>query len=192
MARFREENGIDPAAYESAFAAVLRHRNEMRPGKVLHVETEFGAVVHYGKDKQKSKRLTARLDLVMKQAGKVYIIDHKFVYKHSADTMMRYNISGQFLMQTMMGQRIWKDRFGGILIHCLQCIPPFKDSTYPLEPAPAAMATFLPAARRALERMDLLAAENNPAAYRPAFNEQVCLSAYGPCEMYNHCQWLMK
>jgi hypothetical protein len=192
MRLYKEKHNVEDGVYKLAVDTVERHMKvEPTSAKVVNVEDEYGAYIAYG-NQGKRCRLTARFDLVLFHSGKYYIVDHKFVYKHSSQTVKdRYTISGQFLFQQTLGRKIWGKLFGGVYIHAMGVVPPFHDQYYLLDAAPGALASFLPALKEVLVRIDSLAGEP-VTAYRPAFHEQVCVSAYGACLYFDECQWAVK
>lgn len=157
---------------------------------VQAVEYEVSAVLADGKD------ISQRLDLVVRDVnGQFWIYDHKLV--NSPTDVDRYTLSGQFLLMHHFGRAYYREHFGGVRLNLLgtradsdeEKLPPEKRyRRRSPEPAPAALASFpgfvIELRRRIAEREGL-----GREAYLPAFNEQVCVTAYGRCPCFTVCQW---
>lgn len=149
---------------------------------VVAIESPVRAVLEDGNG------ITQRLDLVIQDTdGRYWIYDHKFVHEISWKTVDRYTLSGQFLLMRHFGRLFYGDRFGGVRVN-LCGVRDGKFKRVSPELAPDALASFpkfiVEMRKRIAEREG-----KGIAAYMPAFNEQVCVTAYGRCKFFEHCQW---
>lgn len=157
---------------------------------VVAVESPVRAVMQDGKG------ISQRLDLVIRDVdGRKWIYDHKLV--SNPWSVDRYTLSGQFLLMRHFGRSFYGDQFGGVRVNLLGCQKdakkiakgqmPFTFKRSSPEPAPAALASF-PSMVVELRRR-IAAKDGQPGnSYLPAFNEQVCVTAYGRCSMFEACQ----
>ena len=90
---------------------------------------------------------TQRADLVVQDSmGLVWIVDHKTTFRISSRTVARYVLSGQFLGYRLFGQKIFKKKFGGVLLILIGLPqtthdqPVFQRPTF--EAAPYGVRTF--------------------------------------------------
>lgn len=135
---------------------------------------------------------TQRWDLTAKDKGSglYYIIDHKIVTAWKPQTLLRYNLSGQFLAAQFIGRMVYGAKFGGVIINFLQAAPMERYKREPLDPAPDALRAIprtICDAEEGIARLD--ASDRDLADWPRTFSEKVCMTAYGPCDAYDICRW---
>jgi hypothetical protein len=130
---------------------------------------------------------TARLDLVMEDArGSIWVIDHKIVGRIEDKTFTRYSLSGQFLGIGWLAERKWGSKFAGVMLNAAASRGGAAVRRQ-IEPAPFALKRFPEEVARA-ERQ-ILGLGEDEGEWPMALHEQVCTSAYGPCDQYERCRW---
>jgi hypothetical protein len=162
--------------------------------KLTGVEQRFSATLTDYKGRKWVR--TQRFDLIFEDhAGMIWVNDHKFVYAPTKQTYDRYNMSGQFMLARLFGQQLFGDRFGGVLINLVGVDPDtLKVFRKPIEPAPAALRTFVDTTGNTLARIEDLRAQNDFLAWRPAYHEQICTTTYKSngsfrCPFWDRCAW---
>lgn len=137
------------------------------------------------------QKITQRLDLVWRDVnGQIYITDHKLTstYVGGQGVIDRYSLSGQFLLMQHFGRAYFGNKFGGTRINLLGCREPYAFKRVSPESSPAALAEFPTMIVETKKR--IVAKDGQPmTAYLPSYNEQVCVTAYGRCSMFEVCQW---
>jgi hypothetical protein len=173
-------------AFEAALAGIDAHLALMPP----EVETMRVRAVEFLIDTTFGGHpYTARIDLVMEDANRgVWAIDHKFVGRIEDKTLTRYAMSGQFLGITHLGQRKWGDQFAGVMLNVCGCRVQ-KHVRRQIEAAPYALQRFERNVIEAEQEIARMTAENDERAWPLAMHEQVCYSAYGPCDEFDRCRW---
>ena len=207
----RPSSGVDACAREigresipyidemkRAVAAYIEKYDRLEDGiyelEVLHAEDVFEMDIA-------GHRYTQRLDLAVRERGKVYIWDHKFVGHISRTLPLRYALSGQFLGLQTFGAEVWGKDFGGVKLNLIDLGAGAGGNNKPVkkgyaferrmvDPAPAALKGFKLTVLHARERIAALDADGLPAEEWPqALSEQTCITAYGPCEAFELCRW---
>ena len=144
------------------------------------------------------REVTQRLDLVIRDdAGKVHLCDHKLSAELSKKSLMaRYSLSTQFLLMQLVGQRLHGRDFGGCLVNIVGAhtdrTPQQRFYRFPPEAAPAALRELPDVIAGTLATIAHRRASGGggPAAWRPAFHEEVCFGSYGGrCVYYERCKW---
>jgi hypothetical protein len=178
-------------------------QNIFATAEVLEVEKEAKAWLRWEAkyaaarpDRADKKYLiTQRFDLVERDgAGKVWIIDHKFVSNIQGKTVSRYTLSAQFHLMQWFGHALYGEDFAGARINLIECQDstdkPVKMKSIPVEPAPHAVRNYARNICDMEERIaDLEAQGRDPMDYPMASHEQVCISPYGKCSFFAACCW---
>jgi hypothetical protein len=194
MRVFAMENKIELETWNAALIGYNHHMNNPVGGKIIEVETEHVGVLRKTEDEPtlgdptpKLYHVSSALDLVFTDPlGGVWIEDHKFVSSASG-IPDRYTLSGQFLIQELLGRAKWGSAFRGVIVGMNVCQAGGVGTKHlPLEVRPAALADFKAFYIETRERM---AAREASGYYLPAFNEQICRGPYGKCEFFDRCQW---
>lgn len=140
-------------------------------------------------------RHTARMDLIAKMHGKIWVIDHK-TYARGGKTKRRgFELAGQTVGAIWWGRAAYGDDFGGFMINGIQVNASPGDCRFErFQPAiaPAAIAKFPAAVERYEEiwRQDRERYGDNPDNYPGVYMEQgPCLDRYGPCGYRKVCRW---
>lgn len=134
---------------------------------------------------------TMRIDLVVREKGKIFFTDHKSTSKISDKKFFtRYILSGAFQGHILAGRKLYGSEFGGVIINGLPSSS--KDLRFvrqPLPPTPGLTEkVFRETLRHAVRGMKQL--EGTPINQYPrAMHEQTCLTSYGVCEFFERCQW---
>lgn len=206
-ARAREaQHGRDPNRYATPSAAMLREADRWGPMGQSMLAVAAPLVREYA-ERHQHERLgileverereiqfgpylyTARIDLEVEAAdGRVWWYDHKIVAKVEAKTWERYALSGQFLGQTLLGRKVWGERFGGIRLNILGVGNRFARDD--IAPAPWILARFPEVVQKAEKRMaeiDLLRESGGFPGASPT--EVTCMTPYGPCDAIDLCRW---
>jgi hypothetical protein len=184
--------------------ALKHYREEWMPDdqwEVLYVEKELKAKVsdevrvfssagwHMS---SRTYLYTQRADLIVRDrdTDKVWIIDHKTTYRISPKTVRRYTLSGQFLGYSMLGRAMWGKKFGGVKLNMVQLTNGFQFSRPRLEPAPATDGRLKNTIIHG-ERLiaDLKEQHGMGHPWPQMFAADTCWGSYGPCPMYDYCQW---
>jgi hypothetical protein len=135
-------------------------------------------------------RYTARADLIFRdRAGRVWIMDHKFVGKIESKVYRRYLLSGQFLGLAHLGSRLYGTDFGGIRVNLIGCADG-KFERFTPEPAPWMLQKFPDVVREAEERIayvERCLVEGRPIPASPS--EHTCMGSYGECPAFEFCRW---
>ena len=154
----------------------------------LHVEEVFTANIG-------GRKFTQRLDLVARgtKSGKIYIYDHK-TSGRLASIGRRYTLSGQFLGMEMFGREVFGAEFGGVVANVIQLPAKHGDrcvfERMGQQPAPHAQRGFALTVLHARERIEALDASGiDPWEWPKVLSEQVCVTAYGPCDGFDLCRW---
>lgn len=170
---------------EPVVDAYFEHYDRLREDlPVVAVEAPVRAVLADGRG------ITQRLDLVFRDLdGRYWIVDHKLVSEASQRSVDRYTLSGQFLLMQHFGRALYGHEFGGVRVNLLGCREPYRFLRASPDPAPMALGAFPQMVVELRRRIDDRRAAGDPRGYLPAFNEQVCVTAYGKCSMFETCQW---
>lgn len=173
--------------YESHRRAYVVERFEVIGIERL-MQTHFGPYLY-----------TARADLVVRirETGKVWIVDHKFVGRIADVTFSRYTLSGQFLGLHHLGAREFGKEFGGVLVNVVGCDDMKCERRAP-QPAPYALArypdTVICAEEEIAERIlaeEVLTSDGRDGsiAWPMAVSEYACVTPYGKCDFTDRCRW---
>ena len=151
--------------------------------KVLEVENEFRARVG-----AKKHLYTQRADLVVEDPSeRVWIVDHKSAYRINSKTLDQYILDGQFIGYQMFGKAIYKDRFAGVILNRIKLSHPYDFDRRPIEPAPAALKSFLATIEEGERR--IAAGGQDIDSFPMALNNQTCYGKYGKCGAYDLCRF---
>ena len=151
--------------------------------KVLEVENELRARVG-----EKKHLYTQRADLTVEDpSGRVWIVDHKSAYRINAKTLDQYILDGQFIGYQMFGRAIYKERFAGVILNRIKLSQPYDFDRRPIEPAPAALKSFLSTIEEAERR--IAAGGQDIESFPMALNNQTCYGKYGKCGAYDLCRF---
>ena len=166
-----------------AFYAQERH-------KVLEVEKELRADV-WIPQLSHTVLYTQRADLITEKDGKVWIWDHKTGFRTGQQMTTRYILSGQFQGLRWFGQKLYGDKFGGLILN--QVGLGNKEIVYKrpsIPPAPNLLKQFPQVIADTETAMVTLEREaRDPWEYPKAASEQVCITPYGRCPGFALCQW---
>jgi len=134
---------------------------------------------------------TGRFDLVYEdRRGKVWICDHKTTGRLHTKQRVFYGISGQLVGYRYLGQQIYGERFGGMILNQVQHGEPHKFARVTLPPAPNLIRRFPQIVTDAENRIAQLEASGRKYdEYPMAVNELTCYSRYGACPHMEKCQW---
>jgi hypothetical protein len=134
---------------------------------------------------------TARIDLeYAESSGKIVLVDHKFISKIESKTLKRYTLSGQFLGHRWIGQAVYGDRFGGVVVNLVQVGDNPRFSRLALPPAPGLEKRFPTTLCDLEERISAAEAQaTSPLDYTPSPTEMTCMIPYGACSYFERCQW---
>jgi hypothetical protein len=155
--------------------------------EVLYIEDVFTMTIE-GYD------LTLRADLVIKDKndGKIYFVDHKTSSYVQKTTTQGYQSSGQFIAYQVLGEQLWGDDFGGLLINYLQHggfrakTPTVKFIREKTKRSQQHMDAFAPSVlfyRRLIEMY-----QDKPLKHFPRVQtEFTCMHKYGACDHYDKC-----
>jgi hypothetical protein len=184
--------------------ALVAYEQEWMPDdhwEILHVEKELKARVRDEERLMRGRELpkghtyylyTQRADLIVrdKGTGKIWIIDHKSTYRIAPKTVRRYTLSGQFIGYRLLGRAQWGREFAGVRLNMVQLSSEFKFSRPRLEPAPATDDRFKTTILYG-ERLiaDMTEQHGVDTPWPQTFADSTCWSSYGPCPMYELCQW---
>ena len=134
---------------------------------------------------------TGRFDLVYEdRRGKIWICDHKTTGRIHSKQRKFYSISGQLVGYRYLGQQIYGDKFGGMILNQVQHTEPYKFMRIPLAPAPNLLHKF-PQIVSDAEKLitELQESGRKFDDYPMAANELTCYSRYGACPHLKRCQW---
>lgn len=159
--------------------------------KTIAIEHELLVNV-FDEERNKSYLYTQRVDAVWQHpmTGKIYFVDHKTAARFTSRTLGGYSMNGQFLGYQMIGERMYKDRWGGVLLNVIEWgkgggSPTFQQM--PINPAPHSVVQFPNAIIRA-ERTIQDYEKTQPAKWPATHQESACW-AYRQCRFYQTCQW---
>ena len=155
--------------------------------EVLFVEDVFTLTIE-GYD------LTLRADLVIqsKKSGLVYFVDHKTSSFIRAQTTQGYQSSGQFIAYQVLGEKLWGDKFGGLVVNYLQHggfrakTPKVVFKQEIIKRSQSHMDNFAPSIlfyRRLLEHYE----DKELRHYPRVQSEFTCMHKYGACDHYDKC-----
>lgn len=171
------------ALSEQAQAIVAAYTVEFAAERVnvLHVEEVFTL------DFQGAP-LTARVDLIFETRGdqRVYCVDHKTTGSASNRHAEMYAPTGQFSTLRWIGQELWGDRFGGVILNLIQT-DPIKFLRPTLPAMPAHTRNFPTTIQQTYSRILALAGQP-PEAYPRHPSEHTCWTRYGRCDHYEKCE----
>jgi len=154
---------------------------------VWHVEDIFTLTIE-GYD------ITLRADLVVqsKSSGLIYFVDHKTASYIQENTTKGYSASGQFIAYQVLGENLWKDKFGGLIINYLQHggftakNPTVKFLQTKVERSQSHIDTFAPSVlfyRKLIDHYQDKDLKDFPRVQ----TEFSCMHKYGACEFYDKC-----
>ena len=158
---------------------------------VYYIEKEVQANI-FDEERNESYFYTQRVDAVFRhpKTGKWWFVDHKTTFRIMEKTMRKYTLSGQFLGYQMLGQELFGDDWGGVLLNMIGWpqkgkAPEFERKVLPS--APFALSRFkntlVHAERVIREHKDLDAME-----WPGAHHETACWTTYGPCKYFEQCR----
>ena len=159
--------------------------------KTVGIEHELLVNV-FDEERNKSYLYTQRVDAVWEHpmTKKVYFVDHKTTGRFTSRTLGGYSMNGQFIGYQMIGERMYKERWGGVLLNVIEfgkkgAAPMMQQM--PIDPAPHSVAEFQNTIIRA-ERT-IHDHENVEPAKWPATHQESACWAYRQCRFYQTCQW---
>lgn len=154
--------------------------------EILHVEDVFAMNIE-------EYELTFRADLVArnKTDNRVYIIDHKTSGQIRTDTTKGYEASGQVIGFHVLGERIWGNDFGGLIINYVQHggkrkTPKIKFERQSVTKSESHIKTFAQSVyfyRKLIEHYK----DKDVKHYPRVQSEFTCMHKYGSCEYYDKC-----
>ena len=144
------------------------------------------------KDGDKEHLYTQRVDAIFQHpmTGKHWFFDHKTTFRIQDSTTKRYTLSGQFLGYNMLGKRIFKERYGGVMLNMIgwgdkKKGPQFERIVVPYSPfSQKRFIKTLLHAEHILEEHE----GREPSEWPGAHHETVCWGTYGPCKYFDRCQ----
>jgi hypothetical protein len=146
----------------------------------------------FDEETNKTYFYTQRVDLVWKHpvTEKIWFVDHKTTGRFTPRTVGEYSMNGQFLGYQCIGQEMFGDMWGGVLLNVIEWSkdggsPRFE--RMPIDPAPHAVANFKKTIIRA-ERTLAKYADTEPAQWPGAHHNAACWP-YRKCKFYETCQW---
>tara|TARA_R110000796_G_scaffold221006_1_gene337066 strand:+ start:2014 stop:2880 length:867 start_codon:yes stop_codon:yes gene_type:complete len=159
--------------------------------EILNVEDEIEV---YIEDAGRKHQYTQRPDMVARRRsdGKVYIWDHKCVATlHRSGA--RRQLSGQFLGYRVLGQSIWGEEFGGVMLNLVS----FDNKTGKVstrreyvKAAPFGDQHFTRTIKWVNRAIEMFKKTDLPAAEWPgAHTEYACWRYNTPCEMAHVCNY---
>jgi len=154
---------------------------------VLNVEDIFTITIE-GYD------LTLRADLVVqsKTSGLIYFVDHKTSSYIQENTTKGYQSSGQFIAYQVLGENLWKEQFGGLIINYLQHggfrakTPNVKFLQTKVKRSQSHIDAFAPSVlfyRKLIEHYQDKDLKHFPRVQ----TEFSCMHKYGACDHYDKC-----
>ena len=176
-------------------AHIGRFASEVRDWEIQGVEVELEATLPDcgGKLNDARRLYTQRADLVVLRSGKIWIVDHKTVYRIEAKTSDQFLMDGQFIGYAAIGAAKWGEKFGGVILN--RAVVRGRDSGVfartEIAASPAAIASHL--SNVAEVELDILGQEErhgwNVGAWRGSTSEHVCYGKYGPCAYIGRCRF---
>ena len=135
---------------------------------------------------------TQRVDLVWEHpvTGKVWFVDHKTTGRFTDKTLGGYSMNGQFLGYQMIGQKMFGEQWGGVILNIIEWGKGKKSASFrrmPIDPAPHAVANFKQSILRA-ERTIREFEQTAPELWPGTHQEAACWP-YRKCRFYDTCQW---
>ena len=173
-----------------AVDAYIEHYKECS-WKVIAVEKELRArIPPKGRSGVSAFLYTQRVDLIVEDVhGKVWLVDHKSCYRITGKTLRQHILSGQFLGYQVFGQKMYGDRFAGVIVNRMKLSSAYDFDRCALEPAPSAVAGFVPMLRTIEKKIQDHSHLTDPLEYTPVFSDQVCFGKYGQCPAFDLCRW---
>ena len=133
---------------------------------------------------------TTRTDLVVSTGSKVFIADHKTTGRIEAKHPRVYALTGQMAGLRWLGQQVYGERFGGVILNMIQRDAPYKFERPNMDAGPALSRDFPQHVRDTEARIEALAARCIPFGQWPtASSELVCYHRYGRCPAADACLW---
>lgn len=175
----------------------MKYATEARDYIVHGVETQIEATLpDLGGLLPDDRRLyTQRADLVLVERAtkKVWILDHKTVYRIESATHDQFIMDGQFLGYAALGANKWGEKFGGVLLG--RAVVRGKDAGKfargELPASPAAVSGHLH--NVAQVELDVLTQERmhgtDIGKWRKTTTEQTCVGKYDKCEFFGRCRF---
>lgn len=138
--------------------------------------------------------LTLRADLVIqsKSTGLIYFVDHKTSSYIREVTTKGYQSSGQFIAYQVLGENLWKDKFGGLIINYLQHggftakNPRIAFKQVEVKRSQSHIDAFAPSIlfyRKLIEHYQDKDLKHFPRVQ----TEFTCIHKYGACDHYDKC-----
>ena len=155
--------------------------------EIMNVEDVFTMTIE-GYD------LTLRADLVVqsKTSGLIYFVDHKTSSYIQENTTKGYQSSGQFIAYQVLGENLWKEQFGGLVINYLQHggfrakTPTVKFVKENVKRSQDHIYAFAPSVlfyRKLIEHYQDKDVKHFPRVQ----TEFSCMHKYGACDHYDKC-----
>jgi len=174
------------APIADAVLAYIDHY-EKCPWKVVAVEKELRARIPLG---DTDFLYTQRVDLIVEDThGKIWLVDHKSCYRITGKTLRQHILSGQFLGYQVFGKKMYGDRFAGVIVNRMKLSPAYDFDRCALEPAPAAVASYVPLLQSIEQKVRDHSHLTDPMDFTPVFSDQVCFGKYGQCQAFDRCRW---
>lgn len=163
--------------------------NDKHQWDLLSIETEYGYRLDDVPEHMSLR--TQRADLVIqdKVDGKIYIVDHKKVWRLSAKTEEQFLPHGQFIGYSIIGYRHWGKQFGGVILNrvCLQGQgqgPRFDRTT--ISHSRDTIKAFILSMKDTIQRVNQYK-DIHWSKVPGVFDEQVCRGKYEPCPYMDIC-----
>jgi hypothetical protein len=158
--------------------------------RVLSVEEEFKVQVPMPEGPP--ALYTSRIDLVTQsmQTGQVLIWDHKGTGRITRQQPGYYSVDLQFLGLRYIGQQLYGERFGGVVLNLVQRKDPYTVARPKLEPAPFLNSQFVQTVQDIETQIRWAESLNRaPEEWPAAPSELTCYHRYGPCSCLDFCRW---
>lgn len=194
-AEIQAENGIK-VNVDNAIACVAAYFDHYREvWRVLHVEDEYSADVadpdrKDPEGKPLSYLYTGRADLVVEIQGRTLILDHKTMGGTRATPQLQdeYSLSGQMIGWQWLGEQVYGNRFGGVLLNLVGRDAPYRFIRPPLHAAYERVRQFpwvvIDAERRLADMGD-----RDLASYTPQLSGgDGCMGRFGGCKVAEKCR----
>jgi hypothetical protein len=170
--------------------------NEAQKIKVMGVETEletrlpdFEGMPPLPEDR---RLYTQRADLVIQSGNRVYIVDHKSVFRIASDTLDQFLMDGQFLGYAALGDARWGTDFGGVTVNrtVIRGKSAGECDRQILRTSPAATALHFRGVYftelQILQQEEMNGKQYN--LWHKTATEQACYGKYGACPHLGRCR----
>lgn len=166
---------------------ILKYGIEDSTKQIMSVEEIYGLVLEHDSIPGKYAPLTARIDLVYRgsNTGKVYFCDHKTSGFISPNHIKFYSMSSQILFLQHIGERVYGDEFGGVIINSIQT---GAKSLFKREKPHYFERAINDNIISTIERFNkLIGKGENENDYKGTYSEHTCWTRYGACDFYEIC-----